>query len=126
MIARPQEETDKALTELLQQQPERCTILHCRFFTKELCGVRIWPSTFLIENDGRKCKLIKAFNISMMPEWTEHFVVNDFIRFTLVFEGLSKDCLSFYLQEIIPEQYAFHSKEIMRNATDVYFEEVFC
>jgi len=125
-IAKPQPEIDKALKELLLNQAERCTIVHCRFFSQELCGVRIWPSTFLIENNGRKCRLIKAFNISIMPNWTEHFVVNDFIRFTLVFEGLSKDCKSFSLQEVIPEQYAFHSKEITRNSTDVYFEEVFC
>lgn len=125
-IAKPQVEIDKAIDELIQSQAESCTIVHCRFFTKELCGVRIWPSTFLIEDNGRKCKLIKAFNISVMPDWTQHFIVNDFIRFTLVFEGLSKPCTSFQLQEIIPEQYAFHSKEIARNGTDIYFEEVFC
>lgn len=125
-VAKPQIEIDKAIQELIQHQAERCTIVHCRFFTKELCGVRIWPSTFLIEDQGRKCKLIKAFNISVMPGWTQHFVANDYIRFTLVFEGLSKPCESFYLQEIIPEQYAFHSNEIRRNSTDVYVEEVFC
>lgn len=126
IIAKPQVEIDKAIEELIQHQTENCTIVHCRFFTRELCGVRIWPSTFLIEDNGHKCKLIKAFNISMMPDWTQHFIINDFIRFTLVFEGLSKSCMSFRLQEIIPEQYAFHSKEIARNSTDVYFEEVFC
>lgn len=126
IIAKPQVEIDKAIEELIQHQTENCTIVHCRFFTRELCGVRIWPSTFLIEDNGHKCKLIKAFNISMMPHWTQHFIINDFIRFTLVFEGLGKSCMSFRLQEIIPEQYAFHSKEIARNSTDVYFEEVFC
>lgn len=125
-IAEPQIEIDKAIKELLQFQTERCTILHCRFFAQEVCGVRIWPSTFLIEDEGRKCKLIKAFNISIMPGWTQYLIVKDYIRFTLVFEGLSKPCKSFYLQEIIPEQYAFYSNEIKRNSTDVYFEEVFC
>jgi len=61
-----------------------------------------------------------------MPGWTEHFTVNDFIRFTLVFEGLSKPCHLFRLKEEIPEEYAFYSKEIKRNTTDVYLAEVFC
>lgn len=125
ILAKPQIEIDKAVKELVQQQTERCTILHCRFFTKELCGVRIWPETFLKEDTGHKSKLIKAFNISLMPYWTEHFIINDFIRFTLVFEGLSKACLFFHLQEEIPEDYAFYSKEIKRNKTDVYLTEVF-
>lgn len=122
----PDVEIDKAIKEMIQHQTESCTIVHCRFFIKELAAVRIWPSTFLIEDSGRKCKLIKAFNISIMPDWTQHFVVNDFIRFTLVFEGLSKPCKSFYLQEEIPELYAFYSTEILRNSTDVYTTEVFC
>lgn len=126
ILSKPQIEIDKAIKEMIQHQTERCTIVHCRFFTKELCGVRIWPDTFLIEDNGGKCKLIKAFNISLMPGWTEHFVINDFIRFTLVFEGLSKTCRFFHLQEEIPEEYAFYSKEIKRNATDVYLTEVYC
>ena len=60
-----------------------------------------------------------------MPHWTQHFVVNDFVRFTLVFEGLSKLCKSFYLLEDIPESYAFYPGKIMRNQTDVYYTEVF-
>lgn len=65
--AKSQIEIDKAIQELIQHQTERSTIVHCRFFTEELCGIRIWPSTFLIEDNDRKCKLIKAFNISIMP-----------------------------------------------------------
>lgn len=122
----PDVEIDKAIKELIQHQTEHCTIVHCRFFLNELAAVRIWPSTFLIEDSELKCKLIKAFNISIMPEWTQYFVVNHFIRFTLIFEGLSKSCKSFHLQEEIPEQYAFYSNEILRNSTDVYFTEVFC
>ena len=125
-LAKPQIEIDKAIKELIQHQTERCTIVHCRFFKEEISAVRIWPSTFLIENNDRKCKLIKAFNISVMPHWTQHFVLNDFIRFTLVFEGLSKPCRTFHLQEEIPEEFAFYSKEIKRNNTDVYLTEVFC
>ncbi|HEY5369831.1 MAG TPA: hypothetical protein VIJ75_12660 [Hanamia sp.] len=52
-IARPQIEIDNAIKEMIQFQTERCTIVHCRFFTNELCGVRIWPDTFLIEAMGK-------------------------------------------------------------------------
>ena len=96
---------------MIQQQTERCTIVHCRFFTKELCGVRIWPNTFLTEDNGRKCKLIKPFNISLMPGWTEHFVVNDFIRFTLVFEGLSKPALFFICRKKSRKHMRFIAKK---------------
>ena len=101
-IAQPQVEIDDAVKELLDQKTEECTIVHCRYFTDEPTGVRIWPSTFLIENTGRRCKLIKNFNISIMPQWTFHIVENEFIRFTLVFEALSRGCQYFHLLEDIP------------------------
>ena len=125
-IAKPQIEIDEAIKELIGRETERCVIVHCRYFVEELSAVRIWPSTYLIQDNGRKSKLLKTFNISLMPDWTEHFVINDFIRFTLIFEGLSKSCNSFYLLEDIREPYAFYSHQITRNKTDVYFAEVFC
>ncbi len=126
IIAKPQIEIDQAIKDLIRQETERCVIVHCQFFVQELSAVRIWPSTYLIEDNGRKSKLIKPFNIALMPDWTQHFVVNDFINFTLVFEGLSKACRSFYLLEDIREPYRFYTEKIMRNRTDVYFTEVFC
>jgi hypothetical protein len=125
-IAKPQIEVDEAIKELIERETERCVIVHCRYYVEELSAVRIWPSTYLIQDNGLKSKLLKTFNISLMPDWTEHFVINDFIRFTLVFEGLSKSCKSFYLLEDIREPYAFYSHEITRNKTDVYLTEVFC
>ena len=125
-IAKPEIEVDRAIKELIAQETERCVIVHCRFFVEELSAIRIWPTTYLIEDSGRKRKLIKPYNIALMPNWTQHFVANDFIRFTLVFEGLSKACNSFYLLEDIREPYAFYTEKIMRNRTDVYFTEVFC
>ena len=125
-IAKPEIEIDKAIKELVKHQTESCTIVHCRFYTEFPIGVRIWPTTFLIEDNGRKCKLIKAFNISIMPDWTQHFIFNDFIRFTLVFEGLTKKCKIFHLLEDISEPFGFYSKEISRNSSDVYYTEVFC
>lgn len=125
-IARPQVEIDNAIMELLDQQTEKCTIVHCRYFTDEPTGVRIWPSTFLIENTGRRCKLIKNLNISIMPQWTFHFKENEFIRFTLVFEALGKSCVSFHLLEDIPQPYGFSSKKVLKNSSGVYTVEVFC
>ncbi len=125
-IAKPEIEIDREVTELITREPERCVIVHCRFFVEEMSAIRIWPTTHLIPDSGRKSKLIKPFNIALMPDWTQHFVLNDFIRFTLVFEGLSKTCKSFYLLEDIREPYAFYTRKITRNRSDVYFTEVFC
>ena len=97
------------------ESEERQTIVHCS------CGddyaFRVWPSTFLIEKGtGKRAKLITAFNISFAPQWT----LNDGKGFTLIFEGLSKDCTSFDLKEIIPQDGGFEVKGIQRNTMDVY------
>jgi len=125
-IARPQVEIDEAVKQLIAQQTEECTIVHCRYFTDEPTGVRIWPNTFLVEDGGRRSKLIKNFNISLMPEWTYHFVENEFIRFTLVFEALSRNCDFFHLLEDIPQPFGFYSKKVRKNKSGVYTVEVFC
>ncbi len=125
-IAKPQVEIDDAVKELIAHQTEECTIVHCRYFTDEAAGIRIWPSTFLVEDGGRRCKLIKNFNISIMPQWTYHFIENKFIRFTLVFTALSRDCQYFHLLEDIPQPLGFYSKKVLRNSSGVYTVEVFC
>ena len=125
-IAKPQVEIDDAVKELMAAQTEECTIVHCRYFTTEPTGVRIWPQTFLVEDTGRRCKLIKNFNIAIMPQWTFHLVANTFIRFTLVFEALAKDCTFFHLLEDIPQPFAFYSNRVTKNSSGVYTVEVFC
>ena len=125
-IAKPQVDIDVALKELIAQQTEECTIVHCRYFSDEPTGVRIWPSTFLIEDTGGRRRMIKNFNISIMPEWTFHFVKHEFIRFTLVFEGLGKECCFFHLKEDIPQPLGFYSNKVLKNNTGVYTVEVFC
>lgn len=122
--AKPQVRIDEAVKELVAQQTEKCTIVHCRYFTSEPAGVRIWPQTYLIEDTGARCKLIKAFNISIMPDWTWHFVEHDTIRFTLVFEGLTTICKSFHLLEDIKEAYGFYSKTLLKNSLGVYTAEI--
>lgn len=124
-IAKPQVQIDKAVKELIAQQTEKCTIVHCRYFSTEPAGFRIWPSTFLVEDTGRRCKLIKVFNISIMPQWTYHFMVNDYIRFTLVFEALSDACTNFNLLEDIKQPFGFYSEIIKKNSSGVYLTELF-
>ncbi len=98
------------------ESKERQTIIHCTY--KPEMAVRIWPSTFLIEKEsGRKAKLLTAFNISFAPEWT--FATNG-NKFTLIFEGLSKECAQFDLMEIIPLPDPFVVRNIARNQSDVY------
>jgi hypothetical protein len=97
------------------QSEERQTIVHCSIGSDY--AFRIWPSTFLIErNTGRRAALITAFNISFAPQWT----LNDGKGFTLIFEGLSKECSHFDLKEIIPQEGGFEVIGIRRNSSDVY------
>src|ERR1700752_4476577 len=91
-------ETKKKSKTKTQPTTERPTIVHCTYNPD--AAVRIWPTTYLIEKErGRKAKLITMFNISFAPEWT-YGKVNP--KFTLVFEGLSKECTMFDLEEQIP------------------------
>ena len=94
---------------------ERQTIVHCT--CGETYAYRVWPTTFLIERGtGKKAKLITAYNISFAPQWT----LNDGKGFTLIFEGLSKECAVFDLQEIIPQEGGFEVSGILRKNSDVY------
>jgi hypothetical protein len=104
--------------ELIQE--ERSTIVHCRIFTDQLMFIRIWPTTFLIQDDGTRKSLLQAYNIASFPEWKPIF--KDHV-FTLVFEGLDKSCDTFDLLEDITESGAFHAPDIKRNKEDVYYVE---
>ncbi len=104
-------------TKILQSE-ERQTIVHCTVDIEFTEAFRIWKSTFLIEHgSGRRAKLLTAYNISFAPVWT----INDGKGFTLIFEGLSKECTSFDLKEIIPQDGGFESLNISRNKLDVYY-----
>ncbi len=115
----PAEITEAALAEEVKtlQSEERQTIVHCVCSTEGAEAYRIWPSTFLIEHGStRQAKLLQAYNISLAPTWT----LNDGRGFTLIFEGLSKNCTTFDLREIIPQDGGFEVFNIERNKTDVY------
>ncbi|MDZ4666111.1 MAG: hypothetical protein SGJ15_14630 [Bacteroidota bacterium] len=99
------------------ESEERQTIVHCQCNGEGSEAYRIWPSTFLVERGSdRKAKLITAYNISFAPNWT----LNDGRGFTLIFEGLSKECSSFDLIEVIPQAGGFEVLNIARNKSDVY------
>lgn len=103
-------------------QEEKQVIVHCCFPgtpTGDML-IRIWKSTFLIdERMSHKSGLIHHENISLYPYWTKVPPMKDF-WFTLIFSGLPKDCTSFDLQEIIPQEGGFFVQNIKRNATDIY------
>lgn len=95
---------------------ENQTIVHC------ICNVdgayRIWATTYLIEHGtGKRAKLLTAFNISLYPDWT---LKNAGQKFTLIFEGLSRNCVVFDLKEDIPQHGGFQVNGIVRNNSDVY------
>lgn len=120
-------EKPKIEEEILQQldakiQEERQVIVHCCFPATPFWGnlIRVWRSTFLIDKiSGHKSKLLHAENISIFPYWTEVPPMKDY-WFTLIFSGLPKDCKTFDLQEIIPQEGGFCVPNIPRNSTDVY------
>ena len=103
-------------------EEEKQVIVHCCFPATQMMGnlIRVWRSTFLVDNaSDHKSKLIHAENITIYPYWTVVEAFQDH-WFTLVFSGLPKDCTSFDLQEIIPQEGGFHVKRIKRNSTDIY------
>ncbi len=98
---------------------ERTTVVHCILLEDSF--IRIWPTTYLVQDDGTRKPMIQAFNIVPYPHWK---LVPAGHRFTLVFEGLDKGCTVFELVEDIPEPGGFRSGPLQRNQSDVYSLEV--
>ena len=94
---------------------ERATIVHCRL--KEALWIRMWPSTWLIQQNTVHKKLLHIFNIDFYPAWKS---VDAGYQFTLVFEPLDKDCTTFDLFEEAEEKGGFIVMDIKRNESDVY------
>jgi hypothetical protein len=120
-IEKPVFKPDVTFKPRLQVFEEQVAIVHCTYnFPKEFqpSPIRIWPTTYLIQENGKQKKLLQAFNISPYPAWK---MVNSGHRFTLIFEGLDKECKIFDLLEDIPEPGGFSIKSIHRNKTDVYW-----
>lgn len=115
---------DEEILTYLQMEEQRTTIVHCRIYTPFPTLARIWNTTYLLEDNGNKASLIKAFNISVAPDWTWFETEQGFFHFTLLFEGLSKQCKLFQVVEDIAEPGGFFSDRIRRNASDVYEAEL--
>ncbi|MEJ7643969.1 MAG: hypothetical protein WKF87_05215 [Chryseolinea sp.] len=81
--------------------------------------VRIWKTTFLVDNAGSRSGLIHAENITFAPIWT---LIPDraMHSFLLIFDALPKGCGQFDLVEEIPQPGGFHVTNIQRNQQDVY------
>ncbi len=109
---------DPVLLSQSETLSEKCTIVRCVYRKTYYNRIRIWPSTFLIQNNGVRKKMLQHYNIALYPEWI--IVKSHPHIFTLIFEGLDKDCVSFDLLEDIPEPGEFYVRGIQRNQTDVY------
>jgi len=96
-------------------QEERSTIIHCTLSIA--CLLRISQTTFLVQDNGNRKNLLHAFNIASFPDWK---MVLPQHCFTLVFEGLERDCIKFDLIEDVKELNPFKFENIKRNKTDVY------
>ena len=96
-------------------QEERSTIVHCSLSIT--CLLRISQTTYLVQQNGDRKKLLQAYNIASFPDWK---LVLPHHRFTLIFEGLDRDCQKFDLIEDVQELHPFEFKDIKRNNTDVY------
>lgn len=121
LISKPTFKPDVSFKPKLYLFEEKVTIVHCTYVFADSpapAAIRIWPTTYLVQDDGKRKKLLQAFNIASFPEWK---LVNSGHRFTLIFEGLDKDCKVFDLLEDIPEPGGFKIENIQRNNTDVYW-----
>lgn len=95
-------------------------VVHCEVVGDGSEHVRIWPTTYLVcRHTGTRSKLLFAEGIAMPPNWMP-LLGSGMARFTLIFAGLSKECVLFDLFEEIPEHGAFSARGILRNAMDVY------
>ncbi len=106
--------------ESILEETERQTIVHCTLeamphFYSTL--VRIWPTTFLIQENGVKKNLLYFERITGFPMWMPVRLPH---TFTLIFEGLDESCTHFDLMEEIPESGGFEVNNIPRNEMDVY------
>lgn len=122
IIVQPKIEIEEALLVAAQDrtQEENQVIIHFQVSVQNPpLGIRIWKSTYLIPHSGNeKAALLHVDGISKAPRWTG--IMGNHHSFTLIFEGLPKDCSSFDLVEDIPSPYRLTYMGITRNQTDVY------
>jgi hypothetical protein len=114
-VFKPETDFDVEIDFKVEVLEERATIVHCTL--TYFSAVRIWPTTYLLQENGTRKYLLQAYHITQYPDW-KWLLPGE--TFTLVFEGLDKSCLLFDLIEDIPEPGGFRFENIERNKTDVY------
>jgi len=127
MIPAPKKETTIEIAKELKDQiatqteTESQVIVHITYRAMEVNErLRVWSNTFLKCKESRiKCKMLFSENIAVYPQWT-NVALGSTLSFTLIFENLPKDCISFDLIEDIPESGGFLFKGIERNNSNVY------
>jgi hypothetical protein len=103
----------------LQEEVEKATVIHC--LLRNSSCLRIWPTTYLVQQDGVRKSLLQTYNIPAYPDWK---YLRAGHQFTLVFEGLDSPCTVFDFLEDIPEPGGFEEKNIRRNKEDVYWIDI--
>jgi len=113
----------KAKTKTLEETERQVTV-HCRFQTITPTWIRIWKTTYLIDQaTGHRSPLLTQVGITLYPQLTPVKAKSE-IYFTLVFAPLPPDCKVFDLIEEIPEPGRFEVFGIQRNKSDVYRVEI--
>lgn len=123
-IDKPEVKIDPAITASLKKETllESQVIIHLSYTSESYNDrVRIWRSTFLKPAESSESRnLLHIENISVYPVWTS-VMYKKTLHFTLIFEGLPKDCSKFTLYEDIPEPGGWIIENIVRNKADVYY-----
>lgn len=126
-ITKPKTKVDTEILEqiITEENVERQVIVKCFLKNGSMEQmIRIWQSTFLVPKESStKSKLLNADNITFFPFWT-FIKPNQNYNFTLIFEGLPRDCKVFDLIEEIPQSGGFSITGINRNQTDVYHVQI--
>ena len=128
VLPKPDLELDQNLLQQAKEYPqlEQQIVLHCSFQHTPFFNpsIRIWKNTYLKPKGSTQVfRMLNAFNISIYPEWTK-VKYQGIHEFTLIFEGLPKDCKTFDLIEDIPEDGGFYVPNIRRNSSDIYLVNV--
>mgnify|MGYP000002748249 FL=1 len=109
----------KAKTKTLEETERQVTV-HCRYQTIPASWIRIWKTTYLIDQaTGHRSPLLTQVGITLYPHKTPVKARSENF-FTLVFAPLPSDCKVFDLIEEIPEPGGFKIYGIRRNKSDVY------
>jgi hypothetical protein len=114
----------KAKRQLLNKtSTEAQTVIHGSYkgdFSNDKC--RICKPVYLVDSDSLiKSKLVYADGIEFYPKWN-NVADGETKYFTLVFEGLPKECKAFdFIESEIEWEQPFIEEDIPRNSTDVYY-----